>query len=94
MKLNKFLFPEYKRDTLDIKKDNTIIIWRILEYGNLREIKWLFKTYSKQEIKNFVKVHGIKKLSIKSLWFWLCFFNIKNKNKIIKEKLRNPFWYK
>jgi Cu/Ag efflux protein CusF len=32
---------------LDLKKDKIYIIHQILSYGNLEQIKWLFKIYKK-----------------------------------------------
>lgn len=90
--LSKELFPEYNIKNLDIKKDKFVIINRILEYGSLQQVKKLFKTYRFSEIRKFVIKHGIKKLSLKSLNFWLCFFNVKNRNKILSAKLKNKLW--
>ncbi|GAB4219527.1 MAG: hypothetical protein Fur009_6110 [Candidatus Microgenomates bacterium] len=44
-----------KLDSLDLKKDSYYIIHQILAYGDLKAIKWLFKTYSRQEIINNFK---------------------------------------
>ena len=41
---------------LDIEMDKNYIIHQILSYGNLRQIKWLFNVYKKNELKEvFVK---------------------------------------
>jgi len=37
---------------LDLEKDKNYIIHQVLMYGDLNEIKWLFKVYSKKEIRN------------------------------------------
>jgi hypothetical protein len=40
---------------LDLKKHKTYIIHQVLMYGTFRQIRWLFKTYSKEKIlKTFV----------------------------------------
>jgi len=36
---------------LDLKEDKNYIIHQILMYGDLKEIVWLFKVYSKEEVK-------------------------------------------
>ncbi len=42
---------------LDLEKDKNYIIHQILSYGNLDDIKWLFATFSKEEIRKiFVSV--------------------------------------
>jgi len=45
-----------KIDELNLQKDKNYIIHQILQYGNLQDIKWLFKVYSAEQIKNeFIK---------------------------------------
>ena len=36
---------------LDLEKDKVYIIHQILEYGDLNEIAWLFRVYSKKTIR-------------------------------------------
>lgn len=46
-----------KVDKLDLQEDKNYIIHQILAYGDLRQIKWLFRNYSKKEIiDNFVNL--------------------------------------
>lgn len=45
--------------TLDAQKDKTYIISQVLRYGSLDEIKWLFKTYPKKEIKSVFTKHPL-----------------------------------
>lgn len=41
---------------LDIEKDKNYIIHQVLAYGTLEQIRWLFRVYGRQEIKDvFVK---------------------------------------
>ena len=39
-----------KIDTIDLGKDKNYVIHQVLAYGNLKQIKWLFKVFSKKEI--------------------------------------------
>ena len=39
-------------EKIDLLKDKTYIIHQILAYGDMEEIKWLFKTYGETEIKD------------------------------------------
>ncbi len=55
--MNSALNPHLKRffwdvdpDLLDLKKNSDYIIARILEYGDIEDIVWLFETYSKKMI--------------------------------------------
>lgn len=36
---------------LDLKEDKDYIIHQVLMYGSLEQIRWLFRTYKKEEIK-------------------------------------------
>jgi len=40
---------------LDLKRDKIYIIHQVLMYGDLNEISWLFKTYSKKEVEKVFK---------------------------------------
>ncbi|MCD6312039.1 MAG: hypothetical protein J7M11_06240 [Elusimicrobia bacterium] len=86
------LFPEYALSSLNLRNDKFIITERILEKGNFEQIKKIIKLYGKSWIKKFVTKYGVKKLSAKSLNFYLTIFNIKNKDAILKEKRKNILW--
>ena len=61
-KEKKTQLPEYLRsyfwdvafEELDIKIHAFLIIKRVLDRGNLRDIRWLIKTYGKEPIKKVV----------------------------------------
>lgn len=89
--LNNLLFPEYNVSELDPQKDEHIIIPRILEYGTIPQLHWLIRFYKKRNLKNFINKYGARKLSLRSLNFWLTVFGIKNNS--IKTKLKNQFWH-
>lgn len=41
---------------LDLEKDKNYIIHQVLLYGNLKQIKWLFKAYGKGKVREtFIK---------------------------------------
>ena len=46
---------------LDLEKDKVYIIHQILSYGTLEQIHWLFRVYSKEEIR---KVFGTSPMKI------------------------------
>ena len=64
---------------IDKKINNRFIIERILEYGDKKAVRWLFKNYSLKGIKSVV--YKSRFLSPRSLFFWTLFLNL-NKNKI------------
>ena len=45
---------------LDLRKDKVYIIHQILVYGNLKQIHWLFKAYSEEEIKKVFEFFPMK----------------------------------
>lgn len=71
-KLPKELQPvlwSVKIEDLDLIKDKVYIINQILSYGNLSQLKWLFKNYSFSEIKNVFLKHPIKIYRLQSFNF-------------------------
>lgn len=40
---------------LDNPNDQGVIITQVLNYGTLKDVQWLFKTYSPQKIKKIIK---------------------------------------
>lgn len=53
-KLNKTYFWDIDPDLLDENKSKRIIIERVMNLGNLREIKLILRHYGKEEVKNTV----------------------------------------
>jgi len=67
-------------DKINLKKDASFIIGRILEYGDKEAIRWMMKNFKKAELKQtLLKKRG---LSCKSANYWANIFNIP-KNKIL-----------
>ena len=82
MPLPKFLapfLPSYDISEMDLRDpyDKKLIIEAILNQGTMREIRWLFKTYSLREIKNVVKNPGRGCWDARVLNFWTKIFGIK-----------------
>jgi len=78
MKLPRFLkkyFWDVEFPRLDSKKDSSYITARILEYGDVKAIRWLFRALPKGKIKEVVRKS--RQFSPKSINFWSLFFNIK-----------------
>ncbi|MFH1462641.1 MAG: hypothetical protein ABIG08_03045 [bacterium] len=80
---------------LDLENDNVYIIHQVLSYGNLGQIRWLFKVYPFKEIKEvFVKYP--KKIYTAPVFYFVKNFilNLKNKKlsvqKYVKTSLRVP----
>jgi len=82
MPLPKFLesfLPSYDISKMDLKNlyDKKLIIEAVLNQGTMKEIKWLFKTYSSREIKNVLRNPLRGCWDARVLNFWTKFFRIK-----------------
>ncbi len=68
--LSKFkkLFWEADVTAVDLDEHDHYLIERILEYGDIQEVKWMFEHYNKAKIKEVLcRRRGLSK---KSLFFW------------------------
>jgi hypothetical protein len=83
-------FSDYSQ--LNLRKDKNIIIPRVLDFGTIAEIRWLFKTYSKAIIKNFVKTSGFRALSARTFNFYYQMLGIKNYRRPDFSKDKYLFW--
>lgn len=54
---------------LDLKNDQNYIVNQVLAYGTLNDLKWLFSTYPKEEIKSVFCNHPGKDYTPSSLNF-------------------------
>lgn len=68
------LFWDIDFEKLDVKKYPRYVIERILEYGDLKHVRWMFKTYPKRTIVETVKKS--RQLSLKSANFWADYYHI------------------
>lgn len=82
MALPRFLqphLPSYDIFKMDVKNpaDKEEIITAILNYGNSKTLKWLFKTYSLEEIKEEIKNPSRGCWDRKALNYWTKIFDVK-----------------
>src|SRR3989304_951747 len=82
----KRLFWDVDKDAVDLKLHRSYVIRRIMDYGDIEDVKWMKFTYSPQEIIEVVKKS--RGLSRKSAYFWSAYFSIP-KEEI--ECLKTPF---
>lgn len=61
--------------TLD---DSPQVMERVLEYGDLGDVAWLFKVRAQREILEFLKGKGQRRLSPRSRNFWCDYFEVTN----------------
>lgn len=82
MPLPKFLesfLPSYDISKMDLRDpyDKKLIIEAVLNQGGMKEIKWLFRTYSLREIKNVVKNPARGCWDARALNYWTKILDIK-----------------
>jgi len=63
-------FQEYDIATLNPQKDSHTIIERVLQYGNRKEIRWLFDIYPEGKLKEWVQSWSKDKLPELHRTFW------------------------
>jgi hypothetical protein len=64
----KSYFWDVKFEELEIERSSHLIIKRVLDRGNLSDIRWLLKTYGREEIKKVVM--GTRDLARPTGNFW------------------------
>lgn len=69
MKFRQALFWDTDPAKIDPKKNTRYIIERILELGELDDISWVFKQYSKSEIRKVMNL-ARSQVSTKSRTLW------------------------
>ncbi|MFA6554059.1 MAG: hypothetical protein WCS89_00975 [Candidatus Paceibacterota bacterium] len=69
MKFRESLFWDTNPAKIDLDKNARYVIERVLEYGRLDEVRWLFKQYSKDAIKKVMELPRVQ-LSSKSKNLW------------------------
>ena len=71
----------YDCDHIDIKKDQKLIIFQILNYGSKSSTDWLRKIYSKEQIVKTIETIPASQWNPKSLALWSLVFNTTPKQK-------------
>lgn len=82
----KLRFPGlfWDTDNLDIKQHQKFIVERILESGTSEMVKFLFETYSEQEIKEIIR--SSNRISVRTALFWQARLNITETIKCIQRR--------
>lgn len=73
------IFWDLDAAKLDIQRHSHQIIERILEWGDLEQVHWMFRNYSKEQIVERLK--NSRQLSKKSANFWADYYYI-DKNEV------------
>ncbi len=75
------LFREYDPGSIDIELHQDLIIGRIAEMGSWHSMKWLLKTYSKDQILSFLNKKGKQTLPLRELNYWLLMVGISSEER-------------
>lgn len=75
------LFWDVKRECVDIEKHPFFIIRRVLDYGDVKAITWLRKTYPDELIKKVV--YNKRGLEHKTREFWNRYYNLEQESENI-----------
>ncbi len=70
----KRLFWDVDKDAVDLILHRSYMIRRIMDYGNIEDVRWMLKAYSGEEIIEVLRKS--RGLSRKSAFFWSAYFNI------------------
>ena len=68
MKFRQTLFWDVDPNKINVKKNAKYIIERILDFGNDKEVKWLYSFYGKALLKNVVTKSRSLRPKTKNLW--------------------------
>lgn len=66
------LFWDVDSKTINPKRHRRYIIERILDFGNDKEVKWMWHFYSHALIRDVVKNSRVLHVKSKALWSLLC----------------------
>jgi hypothetical protein len=83
-------FSDYSQ--LNLRKDKNVIIPRVLDFGTISELRWLFKAYPKAVIKDFIKNRGFRALSARTFNFYCLLLNVKKYQRPAFSKYKYLFW--
>ena len=70
-----WLFWDVDLEVLDLERDTTYILARVLEHGRLHDVKWAIETFGLERIRDFFRDVGHPGISERTLCFWKAFFN-------------------
>ena len=68
MKLRQALFWDVRPEKIDLKKNASYVVGRVLEYGKDSDIRWLLRTYDADTIRRTMEKSRAIGPKTKSLW--------------------------
>lgn len=72
------IFQEYDFNTLDLLRDQDLIIERTLGAGNVAELRWLFGQFSHEVIQSWIQRRGAARLPYRRFNLWRVVFEVEH----------------
>lgn len=72
---------------LSLGRHCDFILSRLLKYGGVKVVRWMFKNINKRKIKDYVRRSGSRELDKRSNNFWRIYFSLPP-----QKKPANPLW--
>jgi len=73
-------------DTMDMQTYKSLVIARVLEHGNLLDVKKILSLYSREDI--IKTIESSTEISRRTGYFWKYYYNIQNPIKCLTPQLR------
>jgi hypothetical protein len=70
------LFQEYVLEELDPRQNAFLVIERTLAWGDVAELRWLFATYGRERLSEWVRTSGWYLLPRRRFLYWCHFFGL------------------
>jgi len=83
-------FQEYDFSRLAVDIHAELVIERVLNYGNLEELRWLFTQYGWSPITQWVQERGEKRLSSRRYRLWCVLLEIPPS--LFPSTRKTPLW--
>ncbi len=57
-------------DAIDLRRDRALIMERVMSRGTWEAMQWLRRQYSHEDLAEFVRTRGVRRLSPRDLAYW------------------------
>lgn len=56
--------------SIDLDRDRALIMERVMSRGTWQAMQWLRRQYSREDLAEFVRTRGVRRLSPRDLAYW------------------------
>ena len=70
------LFPEYDLASLNVGRDSSLIVTRVLDRGTRAEVRWLNRRLPRKVIVRCIEEDGARLMSRRALRLWSLYFGV------------------